>query len=169
MRRFATAAPILLVLLAACPRDKKPKPAAAPPAAQDTAPMNLDSLQSAIPPAEPDTFTAPKAHAIRARPRIPPAPPALLEVVEREQSFSKFCYEEFGQKADPSLAGGVAMEVTVGTSGVTDARVRDDTWSSKAGKSVNECLDQKAASAWKPASGSVKPGRYIVQLSFRPS
>lgn len=169
MRRYDVLAPALLVLLAACPRDKKPQRAATAPAAQDTAPMNLDSLQSAIPPAEPDTFSAPKAHAVRARPRIPPAPPALLEVVEREQSFSKFCYEEFGQKADPSLAGGVAMVVTVGSSGVTDARVQDDTWSSKAGKSVNECLDQKAANAWKTASGSVKPGRYVVQLSFRPS
>jgi hypothetical protein len=101
--------------------------------------------------------------------QIPPAPPALLDAVQREQSFSKFCYQEFGQKADPSLAGGVAMVVTVESSGITDAHVRADSWTSKAGKAVNTCLNEKAPLAWKPEPGSVKPGRYIVQLAFRPS
>lgn len=169
MRRHAFIAPVLLAVLAGCPRDKKPS---APPVAQqqDTTPVNLDSLQSAIPPAAPDTFTPPPVrHAARTRPQIPPAPPALVEAVEREQSFSRFCYQEYGQKADPGLEGGVAMVVTVGGSGVSDARVADDTWSSHAGKAVNQCLNDKAAGAWKTATGSVKPGKYLVQLSFRPS
>jgi hypothetical protein len=92
-----------------------------------------------------------------------------VEAVEREQSFSRFCYQEYGQKADPGLEGGVAMIVTVGSGGITDARVSDDTWSSTAGRAVNECLDQKAAGAWKPTPGAVHPGKYVVQLSFRPS
>ena len=158
-------APAVLVLLAACSGDKKP--AAAPPIAQDTTPMNLDSVQSAIPAAAPDTFTPPKPLPVQQA--IPPAPPELVAVVEREQSFSQFCYQEFGQKADPRLQGGVAMVVTVGSSGISDARVRADTWSSHAGKSVNECLDEKAARAWKPTAGAIKPGKYIVQLSFRPA
>jgi hypothetical protein len=154
-----------LVLGAACSHDKKPP---TPPAlVQDTTPVNLDSVQSAIPAAAPDTFKPPKPQ-LAAKP-IPPAPPALIEVVEREQSFSQFCYQEFGQKVDPRLQGGVAMLVTVGSGGVSDARVKADTWSSKAGKEVNQCLDEKAARAWKPTSGSVKPGKYIVQLSFRPA
>lgn len=168
MKRHAILVPVLLAVLAACPRDKKKD--APPPPSQDTTPVNLDSLQSAIPPAAPDTFTAPTPrHAARTRPRIPDAPPALVEAVEREQSFSRFCYQEYGQKADPTLAGGVAMIVTVGSAGITDARVQDDTWSSKAGRAVNECLDEKAAGAWKPAPGAVRPGKYVVQLSFRPS
>ena len=61
------------------------------------------------------------------------------------------------------------MAVTVGPAGVNDARVEADTWSSSAGKAVNNCLNQKAAGAWKPAAGSVRPGKYVVQLSFRPS
>jgi hypothetical protein len=158
--------PALLVVLAACPGDKKKQVAVAPPA-QDTTPMNLDSLQSAIPPAAPDTFTAPKPR--RIRPRIPAAPAALVEAVEREQSFSRFCYQEFGQKADPTLEGGVAMVVTVESGSVSDARVEDDTWSSQAGKAVNDCLNEKAARAWKSAAGAVKPGKYVVQLSFRPT
>jgi hypothetical protein len=163
MRRMLAAAAVVLV--AACSHDKKQ--ATPPPIAQDTTPMNLDYVQSAIPAAAPDTFKPPKPQL--AEKPIPPAPPALIEVVEREQSFSQFCYQEFGQKVDPRLQGGVAMLVTVGSSGVSDARVKADTWSSKAGKSVNQCLDEKAARAWKPTSGSVKPGKYIVQLSFRPA
>ncbi len=148
------------LVLAACPKEK-PKPA---PVAADTTPLNLDSVKTAIAPAAPDTFTP-----IKAAEQIPPAPPALLDAVQREQSFSKFCYQEFGQKADPSLAGGVAMVVTVESSGITDAHVRADSWTSKAGKAVNTCLNEKAPLAWKPEPGSVKPGRYIVQLAFRPS
>jgi hypothetical protein len=53
--------------------------------------------------------------------------------------------------------------------GITAARPRADSWSSGAGKAVNTCLNEKAALAWKPEPGAVKPGRYIVQLRFRPS
>lgn len=158
-------APVVLLVLAACSGEKKQ--AAPPPLAADTTPVNLDSVQSAIPPAASDTFTAPKPQVAQAP--IPPAPPELIEVVQREQSFTQFCYQEFGQKVDPALRGGVAMVVTVNASGISNARVRADTWSSHAGKSVNQCLDEKAAHAWKPTPGSIKPGKYVVQLTFRPA
>jgi len=163
MRRLALLALFPCALaLAACPAEK-PKPA---PVAADTTPLDLGAVKTAIPPAAPDTFKPPPKPV---RQDIPPAPPELVEAVSREQSFSKFCYQEFGQKADPSLQGGVAMVVTVEASGITDARVRADTWTSPAGKAVNNCLNQKAALAWKPEPGAVKPGRYIVQLAFRPN
>jgi hypothetical protein len=153
------------VLLCACPSDKK---AAAPPVAQDTTPADLGTVKTDIPAAAPDTFTAPKP-VMRVSTKIPNAPPALLEVVQREQAFSKFCYQEFGEKADPSLAGGVAMVVTVNGDGVSEARVQADSWSSKAGKQVNGCLNDKAARAWKIQADAVKPGQYVVQLAFRPT
>jgi hypothetical protein len=147
--------------LAGCTPDK-PKPQPPPP---DTTPLNMDSIKTAIPPAAPDTFKPPKSMRLP-----PPAPAALIDAVQREQSFSRFCYEEYGQKADPSLHGGVAMVVTVGKAGITDAHVAADTWSSRdAGRAVNACLNEKAAQAWKPEPGSVKPGEYLVQLQFRPS
>ena len=161
------ALPLLLAMLG-CPGDKKQ---AAGPSVADTTPANLESLAVAIPPAAPDTFTPPRPKG-PARPRrvtIPDAPPALVEAVRREQAFSKFCYEEFGQKHDPALAGGVAMIVTVDATGISDARVEDDSWSSAAGKAVNSCLNDRAKEAWRLASGAVRPGRYVVQLSFRPS
>lgn len=160
--------PFLMLVLAACPGGGEERSAAAPPATPppDTTPMNLDSLQAAIPPAVPDT---PAPRRARARPRFPAAPAALVEAVEREQGFSRFCYQEFGQKADPTLEGGVSMVVAVGASGITDAHVEEDTWSSGAGRAVNDCLNERAARAWKPAPGSVKPGTYLVQLRFRPT
>ncbi len=154
-----------LFLLCACPSDKKTAP---PRLAEDTTPANLGAVKTDIPAAAPDTFTAPK-RLLRVSNKMPDAPPALLEVVQREQAFSKFCYEEFGEKVDPSLAGGVAIVVTVNGDGVSDARVRADSWSSRAGKQVNGCLNDRAARAWKIQANAVKPGQYVVQLAFRPT
>jgi hypothetical protein len=165
MRRLALC--VLVLSVAGCPSrcgDKHLAPADT--ARADTTPVDLNAVKTDIPAAAPDTFTPPKQDT---RPPLPPAPPALLEAVEREQSFSKFCFQEFGEKSDPTLRGGVAMVVTIGTDGITDARVAADTWSSRAGKPVNDCLNAKAARAWKAPAGEVKPGKYVVQLSFRPS
>jgi hypothetical protein len=60
------------------------------------------------------------------------------------------------------------MVVTVDDGGVTGARVANDTWSSEAGNAVNDCLNEKAAGAWKRSATGVKAGKYVVQLSFRP-
>jgi len=89
-----------------------------------------------------------------------------MEAVSRERTFSRFCYQEFGQKLDPSLTGGVAFIVTVGTNGVTDANVANDSWSSNAGRGVNRCLNERAASAWRIGAGAVPAGRYIVRMTF---
>jgi hypothetical protein len=89
-----------------------------------------------------------------------------MAAVDRERSFSRFCYQEFGQKVDPTLAGGVAIVVSVGKSGITDAKVASDSWSSNAGGAVNRCLDQRASAAWKLADGAVPAGKYVVRMTF---
>jgi hypothetical protein len=154
--------------VAAChddkPVDKTPVVAA------DTTPVDLSKLKTAIPQAAPDTFTPPKPEVAEqpSVPSYPPAPPALMQSVNREQAFSRFCFEEFGQKIDPSLRGGVAILVTVGGQGVSDARVARSRWSSKTpGDAVNGCLNEKAKLAWKLGPGEVKSGQYVVQMSFR--
>jgi hypothetical protein len=143
--------------------------AAAAAAAADTTPVDLSKVKTAIPAAAPDTFTPPKPEkAAPEIPNYPPAPPPLMASVNREQAFSRFCFEEFGQKLDPTLRGGVAMLVTVGDGGVTDARVANSRWSSKGpGDAVNGCLNEKAKLAWKLEPGEIKSGQYVVQLSFR--
>jgi hypothetical protein len=189
MRSRLLALPLLAVL-AACPGDKKvarrDTMTQTQAAALDTAPPgDLSNVPTNIPAAEPDTYKVRKgpstemlAAARRAAERraaagggsYAEAPSPLMQAVEREQSFPRFCYQEFGQKSDPSLAGNVAMVVTVGNSGITDARVGDSNWSSRnAGSAVNRCLNEKARLAWKLSPGEVRPGRYVVQLNFRGS
>lgn len=172
---FALASVIpMVLLLAGCPKDEKQ-------ARRDSIPVDtthldtttatdLSKIQANIPAAEPDTFrkrklTAPPS--MTSSVSVPSAPGALMDAVEREQSVTKFCFTEFGQKADPSLSGNVAMVVTVGNDGITNATVGDSRWSGgAAGRAVNNCLNQKAKQAWKLAPGAVKPGKYVVQLSF---
>src|SRR5690349_22872667 len=136
----------------------------------DTTPVDLSKVQTSLPPALPDTFKGParrrSAGEVVREPPIPPAPPALMEAVDRERSFSRFCYQEFGQKVDPALRGGVAFVVSVGSAGITDAKVASDSWSSNAGTGVNRCLDQRAGSAWKLAPGVVPAGKYVVRMTF---
>jgi hypothetical protein len=157
----------MFVVVAGCHDDKPVQKA--PVVAADTTRVDLSNLKTAIPQAAPDTFTPPKPEPAQpAVPAYPPAPPALMESVNREQAFSRFCFEEFGQKIDPSLRGGVAMLVTVGGQGVSDARVARSRWSAKTpGEAVNGCLNEKAKLAWKLGPGEVKSGQYVVQMSFR--
>src|SRR3982751_1745463 len=72
----------------------------------DTTPMDLSKVQTSLPPATPDTFKGQRkprrsAGEVVREPPIPPAPPELMAAVDRERSFSRFCYQEFGQKVDP--------------------------------------------------------------------
>ena len=173
----------LLALAVACPGDKKNGSAQIPVdstkqvATTDTATMDttkstdLGAYKANLPKPAPDTFhrqhlTPSGNEAAGAHASYPDAPSPLLDAVEREQSATRFCYTEFGQKADPTLRGNVAMVVTIGNGGVNDARVGDSKWTGSAGRAVNRCLDQKAKEAWNVAPGAVKPGRYVVQLSF---
>jgi hypothetical protein len=164
----------LLSAAAGCGGDKKLPPvstvAVAPvPPAVDTTPTDLSKLHTALPPAAADTFTRPKPPRYDA-PALdyPPAPAALMQSVEREQAFSRFCFEEFGQKADPTLRGGVAVLVTIDGNTVQDAKVANSRWSDKTpGEQVNQCLNEKASLAWKLGNATIKTGKYVVQLSFR--
>jgi hypothetical protein len=164
----------LVAALAACPKDK---PVARTDSIQvDTTPLDtttttdLSNIKSNLPAAAPDTFKprvlTPSGGGARVA-SVPAAPGPLMEAVQREQSFTRFCYTEFGQKSDPSLRGNVAMVVSVGANGITGARVGDSNWSGQtAGRAVNSCLNDKAKQAWKLSPGVVKPGSYVVQLSF---
>jgi hypothetical protein len=173
--------PLFLIALA-CPGEKKKdtaqipvdtaKPDSTTLASTDTSKStDLSTIKTNLPKAAPDTFHEQKLKpsggvGTGTRSSFADAPTPLVDAVEREQSATRFCYTEFGQKADPTLRGNVAMVVTIGNSGITDARVGDAKWSGSAGRAVNRCLDQKAKQAWNVAPGAVKPGRYVVQLSF---
>ena len=164
----------MALLLSACPNDKPVARTDSIPVdttpLDTTTPTDLSKIHSKIPAAEPDTFKPRKLTppaALHVAGNIPNAPAPLMEAVQREQSFTRFCYTEFGQKSDPTLRGNVAMVVSVGARGITGARVGDSNWSGPtAGRAVNSCLNDKAKLAWKLSPGTVKPGSYVVQLSF---
>jgi hypothetical protein len=183
MKRYALVP--FLVVAAACPGEKKKDTAQIPvdsttvatdSTKTDTTSGDLSKIAANLPTVAPDTFRArtpaPNARVggsgvgSVSRSSFPDAPAPLVEAVQREQGATRFCYTEFGQKADPSLRGNVAMLVTIGRSGVSDASVADANWTGTAGRAVNRCLDQKAKLAWNVSPGAVKPGKYIVQLSF---
>lgn len=159
----------LVAVLAGCPKDKKPVAAADTFKVDTTQKVNLDTLKTQLPPASTDTAAPPppKQVATAPAPAIPDAPSPLMDAVQREQSVSTFCFQEFGQKTDPSLRGSVAMVVTVGSRGITATKVGASNWSSGAGKAVNRCLEQRAKDAWRLEPGQVKPGQYRVPLTFR--
>src|SRR5262245_55229603 len=126
--------PLLAVALA-CPGDKKKDVAQIPVdsakldsaktiasaagAVADTASTDLSTIKTNLPKAAPDTFhqqrLVPSARpggagvGAGSRTSFAMAPTPLVDAVEREQSATRFCYTEFGQKADPSLRGNVAM------------------------------------------------------------
>lgn len=163
----------MMLLLAACPKDntaKRDTMIVDTTHLDTTQSTDLSNIHSNLPAAEPDTFKqrklTPPPNAGGGALSVPAAPSALMEAVQREQSMTKFCYTEFGQKNDPTLRGNVAMVVTVAAEGIANATVGDARWSGAAGKAVNSCLNQKAKLAWKLAPGVVKPGKYVVQLSF---
>ena len=180
MKRLAVVP--LLVAAVACPGDKRKDTAQIPvdtarvdSAKTDTTPTDLSKIAANLPKVDPDTFkprnpspnsSVGGANVGRVNSRFPDAPAPLVDAVQREQGATRFCFTEFGQKADPSLRGNVAMVVTISNSGVSDARVGDSRWTGSAGRAVNRCLDQKAKEAWNVSPGAVKPGRYVVQLSF---
>lgn len=173
-RRAALAAIPALLVLTACPKgDKQARRDSIPVDTthlDTTTSTDLSQIQANLPAAEPDTFKQRKLTppAAASAGNVPSAPSALMDAVEREQSVTRFCFTEFGQKADPTLSGNVAMVVTVGNEGITNATVGDARWrgTTAAGRAVTNCLNQKAKQAWKLAPGVVKPGRYVVQLSF---
>lgn len=172
--RLTGVAVLGLLVLTSCGERKAPAPAAGPAATAanaltDTAtpaPVDLSKLASNIPRATTDTFTFRPLHVER----IPDAPPALMDAAEREQGISRFCYQEYGQKADPRLIGAVALVVTIDGNAIKDIRLGADDWSSKAGRAVDRCLVQKAPQAWKLLPDTrIAAGKYVVQLQFRPT
>jgi hypothetical protein len=183
-RKLWLVVPLLLAAVA-CPGDKNKDRAVVPidstkvdsaatAAATDTA-TDLSKIKADLPTVNPDTFKVrnPPANSRvsggnlnASSTRFPDAPAPLVEAVQREQGATRFCFTEFGQKSDPSLRGNVAMLVTISNAGVSDARVADSRWTGTAGRAVNRCLDEKAKQAWNVSRGAVRPGKYVVQLSF---
>lgn len=144
---------------------------------QDTTPVDLSRVREALPPAVSDARGGPRAPSTvpLAAPPVdyPGAPAALRSAVTRETAVSQFCFQEFGEKADPTLEGAVAVLVTISHGAIEDARVASARWSDgRQGAHVDQCLNDRVVQAWRLApedSAIVAGGHYVVYLSFRGS
>jgi hypothetical protein len=167
MKRLLLAIPFVIAL-SACPGDRR-EIAQDSGTVVDTMPVDtvdLGSITANIPPV--DTGRPAPREPRPSAPTIPNAPAPLMEAVRREATSSQFCFTEYGQKVDPSLRGSVNMLVTVGESGVTRAQIGASQWqgSRSAGQAVNRCLVERAERAWTLAPGAVRPGQYLVPMTF---
>jgi hypothetical protein len=145
------------------------------PPAPDTTPADLSHLHAAIPPSAAETggpaIAQPHKQLVAPSVGYPAAPDPVRQAVTREQAVSQFCFQEFGQKTDPTLEGAVAVVVTVASGTISGAHVAGANWTDdRLGAQVDRCLNDRISQAWRLASDDsarVAAGRYVVYLGFR--
>lgn len=86
--------------------------------------------------------------------------------VRGRQSQVRFCYEEYGLKVNPSLAGTVTVAITIGASGnVTEARVAGRTWSGPGADEAESCIRSRISS-WRFPASDQGAGTYSFPFNF---
>ena len=86
--------------------------------------------------------------------------------VRDHSSQLRFCYDEFGLKVNPALAGSVTMALTLtGAGAVTDAKITGRTWSGPGADATEGCILQRARGWHFPAS-SAGGGTYEFNFNF---
>jgi hypothetical protein len=77
----------------------------------------------------------------------------LGTAVREHQSQLQFCYQEYGLKVNPSLAGSITLSLSLtGTGAVTNAVVTNRTWSGPGSDAAESCILQRARGWHFPAS-----------------
>ncbi|HZS61403.1 MAG TPA: AgmX/PglI C-terminal domain-containing protein [Gemmatimonadaceae bacterium] len=86
--------------------------------------------------------------------------------VRDHESQLRFCYNEFGLKVNPSLAGSVVISLTLTESGaVTNAQITSRTWSGPGADAAEQCILQRAR-AWKFSPSASGAGTFEFNFSF---
>jgi hypothetical protein len=86
--------------------------------------------------------------------------------VRDHQSQLRFCYDEFGLKVNPSLAGSVTMAITLtGGGAVTKAEITSHTWSGAGVDAVESCILQRAH-GWRFPASAAGGGTYEFSFNF---
>ncbi|HEY2898638.1 MAG TPA: AgmX/PglI C-terminal domain-containing protein [Gemmatimonadaceae bacterium] len=90
----------------------------------------------------------------------------LGDYVRGRNSQLQFCYSEYGLKANPQLAGSVAVAVTLTSEGsVTGVDITKHTWSGPGSAEAESCIKQRI-SGWKFPSSEHGGGTYSFSFSF---
>ena len=86
--------------------------------------------------------------------------------VRGRESQLRFCYNEYGLKVNPSLAGSVSAAVTLTPTGsVAGVNMTNRTWSGAGASETEECLAQKIR-GWRFPASDAGGGTYSFSFSF---
>lgn len=86
--------------------------------------------------------------------------------VRSRESQLRFCYNEFGLKVNPSLAGSVSAAVTLTATGtVSEVDLTSRTWSGAGASETERCIEQKIRS-WRFPASEAGGGTYSFSFSF---
>lgn len=86
--------------------------------------------------------------------------------VRGRESQLRFCYNEFGLKVNPTLAGSVSAAVTLtGDGAVGGVNVTNRTWSGAGAEETERCIAQKIR-GWRFPASEAGGGTYSFSFSF---
>lgn len=86
--------------------------------------------------------------------------------VRGRESQLRFCYNEFGLKVNPSLAGSVSASVTLTPAGaVTGVDITNRTWSGGGASETERCIAEKIR-GWRFPASDAGGGTYAFSFSF---
>ena len=91
---------------------------------------------------------------------------ALGTSVREHESQLRFCYDEYGLKVNPDLAGSVTVALTLAVNGtVTNAKVSRRTWSGPGSGPAEGCILEKAR-AWQFPPSTTGAGTFEFSFNF---
>ena len=86
--------------------------------------------------------------------------------VRGRESQLRFCYNEYGLKVNPSLAGSVSAAVTLTPAGaVSGVNMTNRTWSGAGASETEQCIAQKIR-GWRFPASDAGGGTYSFSFSF---
>jgi hypothetical protein len=90
----------------------------------------------------------------------------LGNFVRSRESQLRFCYQEYGLKVNPSLAGKVNVAITLtGSGSVTGVDVSGRTWGGEGASEVEQCIRQRIR-AWRFPASDRGGGTYGFTFNF---
>ena len=90
----------------------------------------------------------------------------LGQFVRSRESQLRFCYQEYGLKANPSLAGTITVAISLtGAGDVTGANITNRTWSGPGASEAESCIRSKIES-WRFPASDAGGGTYSFPFNF---
>jgi hypothetical protein len=91
---------------------------------------------------------------------------ALGNAVREHEPQLRFCYQEYGLKANPSLAGSVTLALTIDVAGtITGVTIPQRTWAGSGVSATEGCILDKVR-AWRFPSAAGGAGTYEFSFNF---